>query len=68
MSRPYQVCSRVYRIGGTEISHSFDCDVYLVDFGELVLIDSGAGLSFERLVENGDDPLLLWQRWKRHLL
>lgn len=52
MSEPHKICSRVYRIGGTEISHSLDCDVYLLDFDELVLIDSGTGLSFERLVEN----------------
>jgi metallo-beta-lactamase class B len=55
MSKPHKVCSRVYRIGGTEISHPLDCDVYLLDFEDLVLIDSGAGLSFERLIENITD-------------
>jgi glyoxylase-like metal-dependent hydrolase (beta-lactamase superfamily II) len=55
MSGPHEVCSRVYRIGGTEISHPLDCDIYLLDFGDLVVIDSGAGLSFDRLVENISD-------------
>lgn len=42
----------VYIIGGSEISHPNDCCVYLVDAGELVLIDAGAGQSFNRLVDN----------------
>jgi glyoxylase-like metal-dependent hydrolase (beta-lactamase superfamily II) len=39
-------------IGGTDISHPFDCSIYLLDFDELVVIDSGAGQSFNRIIEN----------------
>jgi glyoxylase-like metal-dependent hydrolase (beta-lactamase superfamily II) len=39
-------------IGSADISGGMDCCVYLVDAGELVLIDSGAGRSTDRLVDN----------------
>lgn len=47
-------------VGGAELSHPDDCCVYLLDAGDLVVIDSGAGASFDRLVANitklGFDP------------
>jgi len=43
----------VYVVGGADLSHSYDCSVYLVDGGqELVLIDSGAGEGYELIVDN----------------
>jgi glyoxylase-like metal-dependent hydrolase (beta-lactamase superfamily II) len=52
MSRPFRIWENIYIIGSGEISHPYDCCVYLIDVGELVLIDSGAGRSFDRLVDN----------------
>lgn len=53
MTKPFRVWKQVYAIGGPELSHSYDCAVYLIDCGdELVLIDCGAGDSFDRLVGN----------------
>ena len=52
MSKPFRIYQDIYIIGSAEISHPYDCCVYLVDVGELVLIDSGAGESFSRLVDN----------------
>ena len=52
MSKPFHIYQDIYIIGNSEISHPYDCCVYLTDVGELVLIDSGAGRSFNRLVEN----------------
>jgi len=52
MSRPFRIWENIYIIGSSEISHPYDCCVYLIDVGELVLIDSGAGRSFARLVDN----------------
>ena len=43
MRKPYKVWSGVYAVGGSELSHPYDCSVYLLDVGALVLIDSGAG-------------------------
>ena len=60
MSKPLKVCKDVYMVGDADISHSYDCCVYLLDAGDLVLIDSGAGKSFDKLVSNieklGFDP------------
>jgi glyoxylase-like metal-dependent hydrolase (beta-lactamase superfamily II) len=50
--RPFGVCKDVYVVGGPELSHPDDCLVYLIGGEAMVLIDSGAGDSFERIVEN----------------
>lgn len=52
MNQPLRVWHDVYIIGGSEISHPCDCCVYLIDAGELILVDSGAGQSFNNLVNN----------------
>jgi glyoxylase-like metal-dependent hydrolase (beta-lactamase superfamily II) len=51
-SKPFRIYQDIYLIGSAEISHPYDCCVYLIDVGELILIDSGAGQSFDRLVDN----------------
>jgi len=43
VTEPFEVCRDVYMIGDSDISHPYDCCVYLLDAGDLVLIDSGAG-------------------------
>jgi glyoxylase-like metal-dependent hydrolase (beta-lactamase superfamily II) len=53
MMRPSRIWKDIYIVGSAEISHPYDCCIYLVDSGDgLVLIDSGAGRSFERIVNN----------------
>jgi glyoxylase-like metal-dependent hydrolase (beta-lactamase superfamily II) len=51
-----EVYGGIYLIGGSDITHSADCSVYLVDCGKdtLVLIDSGAGPSYNLLVDNAE--------------
>jgi len=60
MSKPFKVHKDVYIVGSSDISHPYDCSIYLLDAGDLVLIDSGAGTSFDKLVSNiktlGFDP------------
>ena len=59
--RPQRIVEGVYLIGGPDLTDERDCLVYLVDLGELVLIDSGAGESLSRLIGNtealGLDPV-----------
>lgn len=45
MRKPFNVWKDVYMIGSAEISHPHDCCVYLIDAGELILVDAGAGES-----------------------
>jgi glyoxylase-like metal-dependent hydrolase (beta-lactamase superfamily II) len=52
VSKPSKICKDVYIVGNSDISHPYDCSIYLLDAGELVLIDSGAGMSFDKLVSN----------------
>lgn len=55
-----KICKDIHMIGGSGLSHPNDCSVYLIDAGDLVLIDCGAGDSFDQLVANiesiGLDP------------
>lgn len=60
MRQPFQVWKDVYAIGGPDISDASDCRIYMIDCGDLVLIDSGAGENFDQLIDNlkalGFDP------------
>ena len=65
MSKALEICDRVYAVGGPGLSGPEDCCVYMVDAGsELVLIDSGAGLSLDRIEKNirsaGYEPSQVW--------
>lgn len=50
MSKPSKVCKDLYIVGGSDISHPYDCSVYLLDAGDLALID--AGLAYYRAEEH----------------
>ena len=50
MRQPFRIWQDIYIVGSAEISHPYDCCVYSVDAGELVLIDAGAGENFDCLV------------------
>jgi glyoxylase-like metal-dependent hydrolase (beta-lactamase superfamily II) len=52
INQPYKVFEDVYMVGSSDVSHSMDCCIYLVDAGDLVLIDAGAGKSTSRLIDN----------------
>ena len=53
MKGPLKVFEDVYQIGGNKISNMDDCSVYLIDSGsDLIMIDSGIGEGFEKIVEN----------------
>jgi glyoxylase-like metal-dependent hydrolase (beta-lactamase superfamily II) len=46
------VTENIYQVGGADITDSRDCAVYLLDLGDLVLIDAGAGPSYDKIVRN----------------
>jgi len=52
MKQPSQVWKDIYIIGSAEISHPYDCCIYLLNFGDTIIVDSGAGLSFEKIISN----------------
>ncbi|HOE17781.1 MAG TPA: MBL fold metallo-hydrolase [Syntrophorhabdaceae bacterium] len=52
--RPQQITDNIYRVGGPDLSDERDGLAYLLDFGELALIDCGTGLGFKRMVQNID--------------
>jgi glyoxylase-like metal-dependent hydrolase (beta-lactamase superfamily II) len=61
--KPGEIADKVYLVGGADVSHPKDCMVYLLDFGELVLIDTGAGPGINTIIANiarlGHDPARL---------
>jgi len=52
MAEPFRICQNIYIIGSAEISHPYDCCVYLIGADELIPIDTDAGRSFNLLVDN----------------
>ncbi len=54
MRKPNKVWEKVFQIGGPSMSHARDCLIFIVDVGEgeSVLIDCGAGNSFQTLLDN----------------
>jgi len=61
--KPDRIEDGVYLIGGSDISDSRDCLVYLLDLGELVMIDTGTGPGMGKIISNirhfGLDPAKL---------
>jgi glyoxylase-like metal-dependent hydrolase (beta-lactamase superfamily II) len=49
---PTAVTEAIYLIGGADITDPRDCAIYLLDLGELVLIDAGAGPSYADIIRN----------------
>ena len=60
---PKEIASGIYRVSGPDITDPRDCAAYLLDLGELVLIDAGSGFHPDRLVRSieatGRDPSLV---------
>ena len=57
---PREVTKDIYLIAGDGITDPRDCAVYIIALGELVMIDAGAGASYDEIVLNieklGLDP------------
>ncbi len=49
---PHEVVKGIYIVGGGEITDPRDAAVYLLDLGELVLIDTGGGESYKEILKN----------------
>lgn len=59
-AEPYQISEGLFLVGSSEITDPRDCSVYLLDLGELMLVDAGAGPSAFSIMSNierlGHDP------------
>jgi glyoxylase-like metal-dependent hydrolase (beta-lactamase superfamily II) len=57
---PKEIVKDIYLVGDSDITDSRDCAIYLLNLGELVLIDTGAGFSVDMIIRNirrlGFDP------------
>lgn len=58
--KPSEIVKDVFIVGGPDITDGRDACVYLMNLGELILIDTGAGWSVENIIGNvkkfGFDP------------
>jgi hypothetical protein len=50
--KPSEIIKDIFIVGGPEIIDSRDGCVYLINLGELVLIESGAGWSSDKIIKN----------------
>jgi glyoxylase-like metal-dependent hydrolase (beta-lactamase superfamily II) len=57
---PEKITDHLYLVGSSDLTDGRDCSVYLLDLGELLLIDTGAGPSAHQIIRNiertGLDP------------
>jgi glyoxylase-like metal-dependent hydrolase (beta-lactamase superfamily II) len=58
--KPFEIIKDIFIVGGPEITDGRDGCIYLLNLGELVLIDTGAGWSVDHIIGNikklGLDP------------
>ncbi len=56
----FEITENIFIVGGPEITDGRDGCVYLINLGELILIDTGAGWSVDKIIKNveklGFDP------------
>jgi metallo-beta-lactamase class B len=50
--KPYEITKDIFIIGGPEITDGRDGCVYLISLEELILIDTGAGWSVDKIIKN----------------
>jgi glyoxylase-like metal-dependent hydrolase (beta-lactamase superfamily II) len=50
--KPFEITRDIFIVGGPDITDSRDGCIYLLNFGELILIDTGAGWSVEKIIKN----------------
>jgi len=50
--KPSEIVKNIFIVGGPEITESRDGCVYLINLGELILIDTGAGWSVDKIISN----------------
>lgn len=50
--KPLEITDNIFIVGGPDITDSRDGCVYLINLGELLLIDTGAGWSVDKLIKN----------------
>src|SRR4030042_1837850 len=49
---PSEIARDIFIVGGPDITDGRDGCVYLMNFGELILIDTGAGWSVDKIINN----------------
>jgi glyoxylase-like metal-dependent hydrolase (beta-lactamase superfamily II) len=50
--KPFEITKNIFIVGGPDITDSRDGCVYLLDLEELILIDTGAGWSVDKIIKN----------------
>jgi glyoxylase-like metal-dependent hydrolase (beta-lactamase superfamily II) len=50
--KPYEIIKDIYIVGGPDITDGRDGCIYLINLGKLILIDTGAGWSVDKIINN----------------
>src|SRR4030067_3374324 len=48
----FEIIKDIFIVGGPEITDGRDGCIYLINLGELILIDTGAGWSVDKIINN----------------
>ena len=66
--QPYEIVNDIFIVGGPDITDSRDGCVYLLNLGELVLIDTGSGWSVNKIINNIEKLGFICQNLSRIIL
>ena len=61
--KPKEIAKDIYLVGNSDMTDPKDCSVYLLDLGDLVLIDTGSGTSVNAIIKNIEDLGLDPEKW-----
>jgi len=50
--KPFEIIKDIFIVGGPDITDGRDGCIYLINLGELILIDTGAGWSVDKIINN----------------
>jgi glyoxylase-like metal-dependent hydrolase (beta-lactamase superfamily II) len=50
--KPFEITKDIFIVGGPDITDGRDGCIYLINLGELILIDTGAGWSVDKIINN----------------
>jgi glyoxylase-like metal-dependent hydrolase (beta-lactamase superfamily II) len=66
--RPSEIVKDVFIVGGPDITDGRDGCIYLISLGELILVDTGAGWSVDKIIHNVQSLGFDWKNLSKILL
>ena len=66
--KAFEITKDIFIVGGPDITDGRDGCIYLINLGELILIDTGAGWSVDKIINNIQELGLSFKNLRKILL